>query len=119
MPTWLPTVLLLVASNIFMTFGWYYHLSKKEAWPLFMAVGISWMIALPEYMLHVPANRMGHFAFGGPFTAPQLKVIQEAITLAVFIVFSIAVLHERPRVQDGIAFLLIFAAVAVAMSGRR
>jgi uncharacterized protein len=119
MPTWLPTVLLLILSNIFMTFAWYYHLSKKEAWPLLLAISLSWMIALPEYMLQVPANRLGHHNFGGPFSAPQLKVIQEAITLAVFIIFTILVLKERPRMQDGIAFLLIFAAVAVAMSGRR
>jgi uncharacterized protein len=119
MPAWLPTVALLILSNIFMTFAWYYHLSKKEAWPLLMAVGLSWMIALPEYMLQVPANRLGHYNFGGPFTAPQLKVIQEAITLSVFIVFTILILKERPRVQDGLAFCLIFAAVVVAMSGRR
>lgn len=119
MPSWVPTVLLLACSNVFMTFAWYYHLNKKEAWPLLVAVGLSWLIALPEYMLQVPANRMGHVNFGGPFTASQLKIIQEAITLTIFTVFAILVLHERPRINDLVAFALIFAAVVVSMWGRK
>lgn len=119
MPSWIPTVILLSFSNVFMTFAWYYHLNKKEAWPLLLAVGLSWMIALPEYMLQVPANRMGHMNFGGPFTAAQLKVIQEAITLSIFIVFAVLILNERPRINDIVAFVLIFAAVAISMAGRR
>jgi uncharacterized protein (DUF486 family) len=119
MPRWLTTVLLLVASNAFMTTAWYYHLREKGRWTLLAAIGISWMIALPEYCLQVPANRMGHVAFGGPFSAPQLKVIQEAITLAVFSVFSIWVLHERPRINDVLAFGLIMLAVVVSLWGRR
>lgn len=113
----LSTVLLLVGSNIFMTWAWYGHLRKS--WGLFVAIGVSWLIAFPEYMLQVPANRLGHAGHGGPFTAPQLKVIQEAITLAVFTVFTIAVLKEKPRIHDAIAFALIFAAVIVSMMGRR
>ena len=111
------TVGLLFASNAFMTFAWYFHL-KQRAWPLFVAIGISWMIALPEYCLQVPANRLGHAAFGGPFTAPQLKVMQEAITLVAFGVFSTLVLKEKLRVQELIAFGLILLAVIVAMWGR-
>jgi len=109
---------LLLASNAFMTFAWYYHV-KKAAWPLAMAIGISWLIALPEYILQVPANRLGHVDNGGPFTLPQLKVLQEAITLAVFSVFTIVIAKERLRTTDVIAFMLIFAAVAVSMLGRR
>jgi uncharacterized protein len=111
------TIGLLIASNAFMTFAWYFHL-KQRAWPLAMAIGLSWLIALPEYLLQVPANRIGHAGWGGPFTAPQLKIIQEAITLVVFGVFSTLVLHEKLRVQDLIAFGLILVAVIVAMSGR-
>lgn len=117
MPRWLPTVLLLAASNTFMTFAWYYHV-KRKAWPLLAAIAISWLIALPEYILQVPANRVGHTGFGGPFTLPQLKIIQEAITLVVFVVFAVLVAGEKPRVNDVVAFGLIFAAVVVAMWGR-
>jgi uncharacterized protein (DUF486 family) len=113
----LGTVLLLGASNLFMTFAWYYHL-KARAWPLLLAIGISWLIALPEYCLQVPANRLGHLSWGGPFSAPQLKVIQEAVTLTIFGLFSTWVLKERLRVNELIAFGLILVAVAVAMSGR-
>jgi len=113
----LATIGLLIGSNIFMTWAWYGHL-KKASWAIPTAIFISWLIALPEYMLQVPANRLGHVSQGGPFTAPQLKIIQEAITLTVFIVFSIWVLKERPRTTDYIAFGLIIAAVLVAMAGR-
>ncbi|MDX2115264.1 MAG: DMT family protein [Planctomycetota bacterium] len=112
------TVLLLTASNVFMTWAWYGHL-KKAAWSIPTAVFISWLIALPEYALQVPANRLGHVSQGGPFSAPQLKILQEAITLSVFIVFTIVVLKERPRMTDALAMVLVFAGVAVAMLGRR
>lgn len=113
----LAAILLLVASNAFMTFAWYYHL-KQKTWPLLVAIGVSWLIALPEYCLQVPANRLGHAGFGGPLTAPQLKVIQEAITLLVFAAFSIVILKEKPRVNEWAAFGLIMLAVVVAMWGR-
>lgn len=116
MPRVLGTVLLLIASNTFMTFAWYYHL--KKGWPLIAAIAISWLIALPEYILQVPANRLGHTSHGGPLTAPQLKIIQEVITLSVFTVFTILILKEKPRVNDAIAFALVIAAVIVSMSGR-
>lgn len=111
------TVCLLICSNIFMTWAWYGHL-KRVAWAIPVAIGVSWLIALPEYILQVPANRIGHTNYGGPFTAAQLKIIQEAITLTVFIGFALIVLKERPRPNEYIAFALIFAAVAVAMLGR-
>jgi uncharacterized protein len=114
-PAWLVTVLLLIGSNVFMTFAWYYHLQKKETWPLLAAIGISWLIALPEYILQVPANRIG----SSVFTLPQLKIMQEAITLAVFTVFAIVVAKQTPTWRDVVAMLLIFAAVAVSFSGRR
>ncbi len=99
-----------------MTFAWYYHL-KKGGWSLFMAIGLSWLIALPEYCLQVPANRLGHVAHGGPFTAAQLKVMQEAITLVVFALFAAFVLKERLLPRDWIAFGLIFLAVLVSKFG--
>lgn len=117
-PRWVWTVLLLVGSNTFMTFAWYYHV-KQKTWPLLLAIGISWLIALPEYILQVPANRMGHVDHGGPFSLPQLKILQEAITLLVFTVFTIYVAKEKMRMNDVVAFGLIFAAVAVSMMGRR
>lgn len=113
----LVTVLLLIGSNCFMTWAWYGHL-RRAAWSIPLAIGVSWLIALPEYMLQVPANRIGHVSQAGPFTASQLKILQEAITIVVFIVFAFVVLKERPRPNDYIAFVLIFAGVAVAMMGR-
>lgn len=118
MPSWLPTVLLLIASNTFMTFAWYFHV-KQPGWGLVFAVLVSWLIAFPEYLLQVPANRLGHVDHGGPFTLPQLKVLQEAITLAVFMAFAVLVARERLRWQDLVAFGLVLLAVTVSMSGRR
>ncbi|MDE6556428.1 MAG: DMT family protein [Duncaniella sp.] len=89
------TILLLVVSNIFMTFAWYGHLKMQELnWisnstPLIIVILISWGIALLEYCCQVPANRMGFTGNGGPFTLMQLKVIQEAVTLIVFTVFTV------------------------------
>lgn len=112
------TVGLLVLSNLFMTFAWYYHL-KHKAWPLVVAILASWGIAFFEYVLQVPANRYGHLSQGGPFSMPQLKVLQEAITLAVFSLFVILLFpEEKLRVNDIVAFVLIFAAVVVSMMGR-
>ena len=86
------TPLLLLGSNILMTFAWYGHL-KAPHWPLWMAILVSWGIAFFEYCLAVPANRIGY----GTFTGQQLKVMQEVITLAVFAVFSVAFLGETLR----------------------
>ncbi|MGX9966587.1 DMT family protein [Roseomonas sp. F4] len=86
------TPLLLVFSNVLMTFAWYGHL-KQPSWPLWLAVLASWGIAFFEYCFAVPANRIGY----GTFTGQQLKVMQEVITLAVFAVFSVMFLGEQLR----------------------
>jgi uncharacterized protein (DUF486 family) len=85
MPVALQTILLLTASNIFMTFAWYGHLKDLAARPWYVAAVVSWGIALFEYLLQVPANRIGATAL----TLPQLKIIQEVITLAVFVPFAV------------------------------
>jgi uncharacterized protein (DUF486 family) len=105
------TVFLLILSNAFMTVAWYGHLKFKSA-PLVLAILASWMIALPEYALQVPANRIGY----GRFTAAQLKIIQEVISVSVFLVFSYFYLKESPTWRTGLAFLLIVAAVALAVT---
>lgn len=114
---WLVPVLLLLASNVFMTYAWYYHL-KVKSWHLVTAILLSWGIAFFEYCLQVPANRLGHVSNGGSFTAPQLKIMQEAITLVVFTVFALMVLKEKPRVNDYVAMGLIMLAVVVSMMGK-
>ncbi len=103
------TVGLLFLSNIFMTFAWYGHLRYK-AWPLWIAILVSWCIALPEYALQVPANRIGY----GEFSAFQLKILQEGITLVVFVAFAWAYLGESFNLRYLISFALMFSAVAVA-----
>lgn len=85
------TLLLLCLSNIFMTFAWYGHLRYGHDWPLWKAILLSWAIALIEYCLAVPANRLGY----GRFSGFQLKIAQEVITLAVFGVFAVLFLGER------------------------
>ena len=102
MPIALQTVLLLVASNLFMTVAWYGHLRFKSA-PLLAVILISWGIALFEYMLQVPANRIGH----GTFSAAQLKILQEVITLAVFALFSTVYLREPLGWNHAAGFALI------------
>jgi uncharacterized protein len=102
------TIALLTISNVFMTFAWYGHLKFKDA-PLWLVVLVSWGIAFLEYCFQVPANRYGH----GQFTASQLKIIQEVITLLVFAGFSAWFLHERLRWNDLVGFSLIAAAVFV------
>jgi len=113
----LQVILLLAASNVFMTIAWYWHV-KKDGYPLWGFIAISWLIALPEYCLAVPANRLGSSALGGPFSIAQLKILQEAISLSVFVAFSTLILHERLRWQDFTAVGLVFAAVMLARSGR-
>ena len=93
MKTSLITILLLVISNIFMTFAWYGHLKLQSSgisknWPLFVVILFLWAIALAEYCFMVPANRMGYNGNGGPFSLFQLKVMQEVITLTVFTVVA-------------------------------
>ena len=97
---------LLVVSNIFMTFAWYGHL-KFKASPLWIVILASWGIAFFEYCFQVPANRMGHVYF----SATQLKVAQEVITLAVFVVFSVTYLKEELKWNYIVGFILILLAV--------
>ena len=108
-------VLLLVGSNIFMTIAWYGHLKLRwlEGRPLFQAILIAWGVAFFEYCLQVPANRMGYFADN--MTGYQLKVIQEVVTLLVFIVFAWVVLKERLTWNYAVSFLCMMAAVYFAM----
>ncbi len=106
MSPYLLTPLLLVGSNILMTFAWYGHL-KAPSWPIWLAVLVSWGIAFFEYCLAVPANRLGY----GTFTGQQLKVMQEVITLAVFAVFSVFWLDEQIRWNFVAAGLCLVAAV--------
>ena len=87
------TILLLVVSNVFMTFAWYGHLKLQQmklisSWPLSLVILFSWGIALAEYSCQIPANRIGFVGNGGPFTLMQLKVMQEVITLIIFTVFT-------------------------------
>jgi uncharacterized protein (DUF486 family) len=93
-----------------MTMAWYGHLKYKTA-PLLAVIVISWLIALPEYAFQVPANRIGHRS--GQFSAPQLKIVQEVISIMVFIIFSTWWLRESPRWNDWLAFALILCAVLV------
>jgi uncharacterized protein (DUF486 family) len=100
------TILLLSLSNIFMTFAWYGHLKYGHDWPLWRAILVSWGIALFEYCLAVPANRLGFAQFSGF----QLKIIQEVITIVVFIVFGIYFLKEKLAWN----YLVAFGFLAVA-----
>lgn len=109
------TILLLVASNTFMTLAWYGHL-KFSQWKWFEKAGLitlvllSWGIALFEYFFQVPANRMGYQGNGGPFNIWQLKVIQEVITLSVFAIFALLVFKTdtfRPNYAIAMVFLIL------------
>jgi uncharacterized protein (DUF486 family) len=101
------TIILLIASNIFMTIAWYFHL-KQEGWPLWKAILLSWFIALFEYMLMVPANRQGYAKGLSGF---QLKMIQEVITLVVFAVFAVVYLKEPFHWRYLVSFVLLLGAV--------
>lgn len=96
------TIGLLIASNIFMTFAWYGHLKYKSA-SLVLVILASWLIALPEYALQVPANRIGH----GHFSAAELKTMQEVITLTVFAIFSVFYLKEPLTWNHAVGFAFI------------
>ncbi len=102
MTPYVAPVLMLVASNVFMTFAWYGHL-KFPAQALWVVVLVSWGIAFFEYVLQVPANRIGH----GRFSAAELKTIQEVVTLTIFMIFSVAYLGEAIRWNHAVGFALI------------
>lgn len=114
---WL-TIGLLVISNIFMTFAWYGHLKLQQMkiitsnTPLYVVILISWVIALAEYSCQVPANRMGYIGNGGAFSLMQLKVIQEAITLIVFTLFTVVFFNgESLHCNHFAAFVCLILAV--------
>lgn len=106
------TILLLVVSNIFMTVAWYGHLGYGREWPMWKAILISWAIALIEYCLAVPANRLGY----GQFSGFQLKMIQEVVTLVVFIGFATTFLKERMAWNYLAAFVFLGIAVYFAFA---
>jgi hypothetical protein len=108
------TILLLIFSNIFMTFAWYGHLKYGHDWPLWKAILVSWAIALLEYCLAVPANRLGYSHFSGF----QLKLIQEVVTLAVFTGFAILFLKERLAWNYLVAFVCLGLAAFFAFAFR-
>jgi uncharacterized protein (DUF486 family) len=104
---------LLAASNVFMTFAWYAHLKNLSSKPWWIAALASWGIALFEYLLQVPANRIGY----AQLELSQLKIMQEAITLAVFVPFSIYYMNEPPRLDYLWAALCILGAVYFIFRG--
>lgn len=109
----LQVVSLLVVSNTFMTVAWYGHLKHKDK-ALIVVILLSWSIALFEYMFMVPANRIG----SAQFSLTQLKIIQECISLSVFVIYAWVAFHEKLRWNTALALLLIGAAVYLAMLGR-
>ena len=111
----LRTTLLLVASNVFMTFAWYAHLRNLSGKPWFVAALVSWGIALFEYLLQVPANRIGYTAL----TLPQLKMLQEVITLAVFVPFAVFYMKQPVKLDYLWASLCILGAVYFMFRGYR
>src|SRR5262245_19861441 len=113
MSTTLKFVLLLTISNSFMTVAWYGHLKHKSQ-PLVLAIAVSWLIALAEYIFQVPANRIG----SGKFSLTQLKVTQECITLAVFLVYASLAFQESPRWNTVVSMLFIVGAVYFAFLGK-
>lgn len=114
------TILLLIVSNVFMIFAWYGHLRMKEfSWfsslPLFGVIAISWFIAFFEYCFQVPANRIGFNENGGPFSLIQLKVIQEVITLSIFLIFTLVFFKtETFKWNHFVSFVFLILAVYFA-----
>ena len=107
------SVILLAASNVFMTFAWYAHLKNLSSKPWWFAALASWGIALFEYLLQVPANRIGYTAL----SLPQLKIMQEAITLAVFVPFALLYMKQPIRLDNLWASLSIMGAVYFIFRG--
>ena len=113
MPIILRTTLLLIASNVFMTFAWYAHLRNLRARPLIVAILVSWGIAFFEYMLQVPANRIGF----GTMSLGQLKVLQEVITLSVFVPFAVLYMKQPIKTDFLWAGLCMVGAVYFVFRG--
>ena len=114
MPATLRTVLLLTLSNVFMTYAWYGHLRTLAERPWWIAALVSWGIALFEYLLQVPANRIGFTVL----TLPQLKMLQEVITLLVFVPFSVLYMKQPPRLDFLWAGLCMLGAVFFMFRGQ-
>ncbi len=114
------TIVLLILSNIFMTFAWYGHLKLQDmgisnGWPLWLVILASWGVALFEYSMQIPANRIGYIGNGGVYTLIQLKVIQEVISLTVFTVFVVVLFKgESLHWNHMVSFALLVAAVYFA-----
>lgn len=114
------TIGMLLCANIFMTFAWYGHLKLQSTgvssnWPLYLIILMSWGIALVEYSLQVPANRLGFEGNGGPFSLIQLKVMQEVITLVVFMIFTMIFFRDTSfKWNHIVSFLLLIGAVYFA-----
>ena len=113
LPTIALSALMLAASNVFMTFAWYAHLKNLSAKPWWIAALASWGIALFEYLLQVPANRIGYAAL----SLPQLKIMQEAITLVVFVPFAILYMEQPLKLDYLWAALCIMGAVYFVFRG--
>ena len=113
MPILLKTTLLLVGSNLFMTFAWYGHLKNLGDKPWYVAALASWSIALFEYLLQVPANRIGY----AELSLPQLKILQEAITLIVFVPFAVLYMEQPIKLDYLWASLCIVGAVYFVFRG--
>ena len=113
MPILLQTVLLLTVSNVFMTIAWYAHLKELNHRPWYIAALVSWGVALCEYLFQVPANRIGH----AEFSVARLKIIQEVITLSVFVPFSVLYLREPIRLDYLWAGLCLCGAVYFLFRG--
>ncbi len=116
------TIGLLICSNIFMTFAWYGHLKLTEySWfnklSLFGIIVFSWGVAFFEYCFQVPANRIGFISNGGPFSLVQLKVLQEVITLVVFMAFSYVAFHTQIKPNHIVGFVLLALAVYFIFKG--
>jgi len=111
----MPTILLLIASNVFMTIAWYWHLKGGMAKPILLVILISWGIALVEYCFAVPANRIG---YAGGWSPGQLKIAQEAIALIVFGIFMVTALGEPLQWRHLAAFACIMGAVGFLFLGR-
>jgi uncharacterized protein (DUF486 family) len=107
LPVIVPTALLLAASNVFMTFAWYGHLKSLNTKPWYVAAFVSWGIALFEYLLQVPANRIGYTEL----TLPQLKMLQEVITLTVFVPFAMYYMQKPLKLDYLWAGLCMLGAV--------
>jgi uncharacterized protein (DUF486 family) len=114
MPVIARTVILLIASNVFMTFAWYAHLRNLSDKPWYIAALVSWGIALFEYMLQVPGNRIGYTTM----SLGQLKILQEAITLAVFVPFAVVYMKQPLRLDFLWAALCICGAVYFIFRGQ-